>query len=366
ADASRGTVLVAEGASWTPTTALDVELALGAAAPRPLTQRSRVRVHLGTAEILARVRPRAPIEPGQAGVARLALEGPVVARGGDRFVVRSYSPVTTIGGGRVLDPFPPRRSTLPAEPSEGGPAACLQALLRRRPAGIPVAMLPVLLGLSPEAAGKLARLESTGRRVGDILVSAEAVAAVATRMLDRVRDFHRGHASERGMPLETLRHSVRAPDALIEATLADLAGAGRLRRVDGVVSLAGFAPRIEGGDAQVDRIVAILVEAELAPPSLSELERRTGRKDLAAILRLAAASGRVEAVERDRYYARPALDRFVEVLTEVGREAAIAPSALRDRLGISRKFLIPLLEWADSKGLTERVGDGRRLRPRKA
>ncbi len=365
-DARRGTVLLAEGAPWTPTTALDVELVLGAAAPRPLTQRSRVRVHLGTAEVMARVRPRAPIEPGQAGVARLALEGPVVARGGDRFVLRSYSPVTTIGGGRVLDPLPPRRSVWPAELSVGGAPARFQALLRRRPAGIPVAMLPVLLGLPPAAAERLARGESTARRVGDIVVSVEAVAAVATRMLERVRDFHRDHVSERGMPLETLRRSVRAPDALIEATLTDLAGAGRLRRIDGVVALAGFAPRIEGGDAEIDRIVAFLVEAELSPPSLSELERQTGRKDLGAILRLAAASGRVEAVERDRYYARPALDRFVKVLAEVGREAAIAPSALRDRLGISRKYLIPLLEWADGKGLTERVGEGRRLRPRKA
>jgi selenocysteine-specific elongation factor len=82
------------------------------------------------------------------------------------------------------------------------------------------------------------------------------------------------------------------------------------------------------------------------------------------MLRLAAATGRVEAVERDRYYGRQALDRFVEALTEIGRETAIAPAALRDRLGISRKFLIPLLEWADGKGFTVRVGDRRELRDR--
>ena len=74
-----------------------------------------MRVLHGTAEILARVLPREPIRPGERGLARLALEGPVVARGGDRFVLRSYSPVTTIGGGLVLDPLPPlRRAAWPA------------------------------------------------------------------------------------------------------------------------------------------------------------------------------------------------------------------------------------------------------------
>jgi selenocysteine-specific elongation factor len=67
-------------------------------------------------------------------------------------------------------------------------------------------------------------------------------------------------------------------------------------------------------------------------------------------------------VERDRYYTRAALDRFTQTLTDMGREADIVPSAVRERLGISRKFLIPLLEWADGKGLTVRIGDVRRLR----
>ncbi len=119
-EAHRGAVLVEEGSPWTPTTALDVEIALEMTARRPLGARARVRLHLGTAEVMARVLPRAPIEPGERGLARLALEQPVVARGGDRFVVRSYSPVATIGGGRILDPIPPRRrvlwpSGLPAE-----------------------------------------------------------------------------------------------------------------------------------------------------------------------------------------------------------------------------------------------------------
>jgi len=164
------------------------------------------------------------------------------------------------------------------------------------------------------------------------------------------------------MPLETLRRSLKAPDDVAEAVLDELRAAGRVRRLDGLVALAGFSPKVEGGEAEIDRIVQILEQAALTPPSLPELERETGRRDVAAMLRLAAASGRVEAVERDRYYTRGALDRFVAAVHEVGQDSDIVPGALRDRLGISRKYLIPLLEWADGKGITVRVGETRRLK----
>jgi selenocysteine-specific elongation factor len=149
---------------------------------------------------------------------------------------------------------------------------------------------------------------------------------------------------------------------LAERAVDDLVSSGRIRVADGVAALSGFVPRVEGGDAEIDRFVRILEGAGLHPPTLAELELQTGRHDVSAILRLAAQTGKVEAVERERYYARPALERFTATLAEIGRDSLIAPADLRDRLGISRKYIIPLLEWADAKGITERVGDARRLR----
>jgi len=362
-DAHRGSWLVGAEAVWPPSVALDVELALQQDAPRPLASRSRVRVHLGTAEVMARVQPRGPIEPGGRGLARLVLERPIVARGGDRFVVRSYSPVTTIGGGRVLDPDPPRRrAAWPSALGDRSPAERLPALLERRPAGIATVALPVLLGLPPAEALAVARARTDIRLVGDRWVREATLRELGARALASLKGYHRTHPSDRGMPLETLRHGLRAPEALVERVLADAAAAGRLRLAEGVAVQSGFTPRVEGGDAEIDRVVRILEEAMLSPPSLAELERQTGRRDIAAILRLAAQSGRVEAVERERYYARPALERFTATLADIGRGSLIAPAEIRDRLGISRKFMIPLLEWADAKGITERVGDQRRLR----
>lgn len=361
ASVARGDVLVTDELPWTATRALDVEIGLQPG-KGSLHSRSRVRLLLGTTEVLARVLPRSPLLPGGAGMARLSLESPLVARAEDRFVLRSYSPVTTIGGGRVLDPWPPRRrSVWPPGLASTDPAERFRSLLERRSNGIRSAALPILLGLPPGAATDVARRELGARLLDDLWVTPAAVEEAGTRALALLREYHRGHPSDPGMPLETLRHGLRAQPAVVEAALGDFAGAGRLRLRDGLVVLAGFVPRVVGGDAEIDRVVRILTEAHLSPPSVGELEQSTGRRDLLAVLRLAAARGQVEAVERDRYYVRGALDQFVEVLSEMGQHGPIIPAAVRDRLGISRKYLIPLLEWADGRGITVREGEGRRL-----
>nr|MBA3660031.1 SelB C-terminal domain-containing protein [Gemmatimonadales bacterium] len=234
--------------------------------------------------------------------------------------------------------------------------------LGRRPAGVSSAELPLLLGLPASLALGAARGETLVREVNDRWVLAGEIDRIAGRALDRIRVHHRTHISDRGIPLETLRHELRAPQWQAEAALGDLASARRVRIADGVAALAGFTPRAEGGDAELDRVVDVLREANLCPPTVQELERQTGRAGLGALLRLAADRGQVQAVERDRWYAREALDRFSAALTEMGQIQAIVPAAVRDKLGISRKYLIPLLEWADSQGITVRVGDVRRLR----
>jgi selenocysteine-specific elongation factor len=360
---ARGAVLVTHQLPWTSSTALDVELTLDRKAVRPLTPRTRVRLLIGTVEVMARVLPRPMLEPGGTGLARLRLEAPVVARTGDRFVIRSFSPVTTIGGGRVLDPLPPARGgAWPPELTSENPGARLRAMLARRVTGIERFLLPILLGVSEAEANETAKKEPSARCVGSLWVAVSTVESAATRALEILRKYHRQHPSHPGMSLQTLRHSLHLPEAIIDAALDDAVRSGRIRRTEAVAALAGFSPRVAGGDEEIERVVKILAEAELAPPSVAELERSTGWRDLYPLLRLAAARGQVEAVERDRYYSRGALDRFAEVLQEMGRDGLIVPGAVRERLGISRKYLIPLLEWADARGITVRDGDGRRLR----
>ena len=362
-EVARGAVLVTHQMPWAPTSALDVQLALDRQAPRSLTPRTRVRVLMGTAEVMARVLPRAEVEPGGSGLARLRLETPLVARAGDRFVLRSFSPVTTIGGGRVLDPLPPRGGLWPPELAANSPAERLRAILQRRPRGVERFLLPILLGIPEQEANEIAGKEPDVRLVGSLWIRHSAIEELTRRGLTVLREYHREHPSQPGMPLQTLRHSLRAAEAVVDAALDDAVRAGRIRRTEGLAALAGFVPRVAGGDEEVARIVRILEQANLAPPSVAELERSTGWRDLYPLLRLAASRGQIEAVERDRYYSRQALDRFTEALQEMGQVGPIVPAAVRDRLGVTRKYLIPLLEWADVRGITVREGEGRRLRP---
>ncbi|MFZ5623921.1 MAG: selenocysteine-specific translation elongation factor, partial [Gemmatimonadota bacterium] len=353
----RGMVVVEPERGWEEVPTIDVVASLLADAPRPLVSRTRVRLHLGTAEVICRVYPPAPIEPGGSGAARLRLEQPLIARGGDRFILRSFSPVTTIGGGFVVDPMPPGGKPCWSDALlTQEPAARLAGLVARRRDGVAIAEMPILLGatVKEDSGGDIVRL-------GARLVSPGRAAELAQRALDLVRQFHRDSPTEAGLAIETLRQQLGAPAALVEPVLERLVAARRLVLSDGRARLTGFAPRVPGRPADVERVVALVAAAGLMPPTVAELAAAHGLEDAGAILAFAAASGRVVAVERDRFYAREALDQLVAALREIGASGPITPAAVRDRLGLTRKYVIPLLEWADRAGVTVRVGEGRKL-----
>ncbi|MEO8139875.1 MAG: selenocysteine-specific translation elongation factor [Gemmatimonadota bacterium] len=362
--AGRGQVLVRRDDPWEITRALDVLLELLPGAAHPLRHQTRIRVHLGTLEALARVSLRAPIPPGGVGHARLVLEEPAVARGGDRFVLRSYSPVHVIGGGRVLDPLPPPGRVLwPEGLDSESPRDRLRALIARRPRGAFEAQIPVLLGLSPsEAAPLIAELKLV--RLGTVLIAPDLVAEASGTATATVQEWQRTHAAEPGMPAETLRQTLSRKGPAGEAALERLLKTGALVATAGAIHEAGFRASAVGGDAVVERLIAAVEAGGLTPPTVAELERSLGLRALADALRLAARSGRVVAVERDRYFGRVALAGFVEAMRSIALKGSITPGTIRDATGLTRKFVIPLLEWADASGLTIRQGDGRVPGPR--
>ena len=350
----RGEMLVDRRLPWRTTTALDTLLEL-LPGSTPLRKQLRVRVHLGTAEVLARVYPRGEVGPGKSGMARLALEAPVVARGGDRFVLRSYSPVVTIGGGRVLDPLPPRRASWPEGLASAEAGARMEALVTRRPGGILLEDLPVLLGESGEVAA------AGVARVGGRYIASSTAAALEPEAIALVQEFHRKHPLEPGLSLETLRRELQGPPAVVSAVLDSMLKAGKLTLSEGLAAAPGFRAHVAGSEELLGRVLMVLEEAGLEPPTVAELEERLGQGGLLPMLRHAAQQRRLVAVESDRYFSQPALDRFVAALKQLATEQPITPADLRDRLGLSRKFLIPLLEWADRAGITRRVGNTRVL-----
>ena len=133
------------------------------------------------------------------------------------------------------------------------------------------------------------------------------------------------------------------------------------------MALPGFVPEGTADPAQRDRLLEAVRQGGLAGETVPELERRTGIRNVAAALRDAAEEGLVVAVERDRYLSRGSVDQFEHQLARIADRGLITPAAVREMTGLSRKHLIPLLEWADRAGLTIRSGEGRvagpRLRP---
>ena len=362
----RGHVAVT-GPGWAATMTLDVALELLPGARKPLAVRTRIRVHLGTGEVLGRVAQVRSIAPGETGLARLLLEGPLVARGGDRFVVRSFSPVTTIGGGVVLDPFPPKRPRVSERglAAQQAPGDRLGRLVEEAGLnGVAPSDLPVRLGILPgEVSGVI---DAAGKGVllsGDVLVARRALSAEVERLAGLVAEHHEAHPLDPGMSLQALRAAVEAPSPVVDLLVAHGVKKQAFEVVGAVARRPGWKAMLDshaGGSG--DRLVRRLAEARWQIPTVAELQQEFADLAVPPLLAHLAREGGVEQVDQERYASKPALEEFrraLEVtLQELGRAT---PAQLRDRTGLTRKYLIPLLEWADRRGITKRQGDARVL-----
>jgi selenocysteine-specific elongation factor len=366
---ARGHVAVT-GAGWRATTLIDVAAELLPTARKPVTSRTRVRVHLGTAEVLARAVQTPAIAPGGRGVARLVLETPVVARGGDRFVLRSFSPVTTIGGGVVLDPFAPARIRLRRRRLvvEQAPAARLGLLaVEAGLGGLAIDSLAVRLGVPPaRVTAVIAEAGKTVLTSPETVVDRQAVVAEASRLAAVVRRYHEEHPLDPGMSLQALRAAVGTPappSAVTDAVLDFGVKSGALEVAGSVARQPRWRPALDAraSDAS-EKLARRLADARWQVPTVVELEREFPGFPVRALLSHFARTGTAEPIDAERYAAKGALADFRAALEAALAELGSAtPAVLRDRLGLTRKYLIPLLEWADRRGVTRRAGDARVL-----
>jgi len=365
----RGHVAVT-GTGWASTSTLDVSLELLATAKKPLAVRTRIRVHLGTAEVLGRVAQVRAIAPGETSVARLLLERPLVARGGDRFVIRSFSPVTTIGGGVVLDPYPPKRPRVSERGLATGqlpPERLARFVEEAGLAGLRTGDIAVRVGVLPsDVPTTIADAGKGILSVGDVLVARRAIAGEVDRLAAVVAAHHDQHPLDAGLSLQALRAGVDAPAPVLDLLLEHgvKKQAWELAEGGAVVRKTGWqaALRARAGDAG-GRLAQRLAEARWQLPTVAELQREFSDPTVPALLAHLAREGSVERVDQERYALKPALEEFRRAVEETLRElGAATPAQFRDRLGLTRKYLIPLLEWADRRGITSRKGDTRVLR----
>jgi len=361
---ARGAVLV-QGDAWRPSRVLRADLSLLPDAPRRLGPRTSVRFHLGTTEVSARlVVAEGGLGPGESASARLVLDAPIVARTGDRFVLREASPSVTIGGGVVTDPLASPRAR-PWPHGERTPAALLTLILREAGSnGVALAELPVRLGIPPARVPAVIDAVPCWR-VGVKIVGEDARSVLEREALRLVAGHHVDHSLEGGASQQWLRSRLQAPEEIAIAVIARLEKHGALIAEHGLVRLPDFAPRLSASEEAIGaRVLAALEGAASEPPSLDELAVALGvtTSAIVPVARLLARDGVLVAVEQGRYYLAATIAELTDRL-RAGMDPGISygPGELRELLGFSRKFLIPFLEYCDRVGITRRDLDGRRL-----
>jgi selenocysteine-specific elongation factor len=380
-EVERGQQLVTPG-SLTATSMLDVRIRVSKRWIRPLRNRERVRLHIAASEDLARVvlLDRDELAPGEDCLAQIRMETPVVAAHGDRFVVRSYSPMVTMAGGTVVDPHPGKhRRYRPDEMEalakrEGGGAVAmlLEAVAAAGLGGVKMTALGAATSMAADELREVVDGEvgagTLRRTAGGRVVSADVWRLARRGALEAGARFQERHPLRWGCSRDDLRQAVGgdASPAVMSELLDELVR-------DGEIDVRGDRVRVGGGEVVFDgrakvereRLEAVYAGAGLSPPDRKEV--LAGAKDgtLAAdVIEALLEQGVLEKLTEEILVHRDAWRGALEAVREIaGRDGSVTVGTFRDRLGISRKFAVPLLETMDAKRITRRDGDVRALLP---
>jgi selenocysteine-specific elongation factor len=379
----RGNVIVPRAVFHT-TRAVDAHFDYLSSAPRELKHRAILRLHSATYEVPAQVilLDRDALQPGDSAFVQFRLKSPVLLLPGDAFVLRAYSPQTTVGGGIVLDPAPPRRR------KRSDAALALLAALDGGTDEEKVRLLVaegLLSGLSREdiilrsgisrkrVETALASLLSSGEIVltvkdPRIYLAGEAFDGLKGTLLSAIEGYLRDNPVKEGIGKEELKgHLPRRSDRrFFGPLLMALERGGKVMVDRDLVRLPGFKRTADADQAGLQANIADQLEKGGAePPTVRELREslNLGEKELYGHLNLLVSDRRAIKVTSELYYAPEPLAAIREKLTTRMKERGeITPGEFRELTGLSRKFTIPLLEYFDREKVTIRVGDKRLLR----
>jgi selenocysteine-specific elongation factor len=367
---------------------LDVSFRLLPGAARKMKNRTLIRFHTGTSEIMARVilLDRDDLEPGGEAYVQIVPEGPVTVVAGDRFVARSYSPVTTIGGGVILDPLPGKHKRFSEKIleafhrlAEGEPPERVAVILERAGiAGIPESRLIVRTGIRRAELRRI--LEEMFSRQQAILVDREGLWVLAQgvyRELQRQIDgeltaYHESFPLKEGLSREALRTTLGmgagAGQKIFAMALRDLEKRGDIVSERETIRRKGHQVRLQGemGDLR-EKLTALYRDAALAPPTAREVGERfpDRKKELASLIEVMIREGDLVRISEDLNFHREVLERLREDYRGLLlKETRATPASFKELTGLSRKFVIPLMEYFDMTKLTMRAGEHRILRER--
>ncbi len=373
-DLCRGMTLVPTQTLET-TRRADVSLRLLPSAPHPLKNRARVHFHSYTMEAVGEILLYAAkqIAPGERALARLNFPFPALLVPGDRFIIRQFSPVVTIGGGVVLDAA--REWRIQKQPdflrilSQSDAKAALAArIARRRQQGISIARLVAETGRPKNVIeAELAELCKTGtlERVGDLFLDKHSLDGLKVSVVAATSDFHKKNPLIAGISREELRDRVGASAAVFEPVAAMLIRERKIEIAGDVVRLPGRGVVLKDEEAESKRTIEnAFASAGLKVPALQEV--------LAGLKIDSARSQKiVTLLLRDRVLIKIS-DQLVfhhtaleglrrQIVLCKAKSPTIDVTQFKELTGVSRKYAIPLLEYLDRERVTKRIGDARTI-----
>jgi selenocysteine-specific elongation factor len=377
-DLRRGQVAAAEG-SLVPTARLDARLDVLASAPREIKHRDRVRLHIGTDEVMARLSiiGGQTAAPGASAAVQLVLERPTVALPGDRFVIRSFSPIVTIGGGRVLDAAPEKHKRFSGRVLEGleklggtSRDAVEQMFVKAGGAPQTAAGIARQLGRAePEVETAVEALTAAGRLVAvagekpEKYLHATAYARLADLLTAALRGYFEKNPYKPLMPFSDLRAEfLKESDAsTLKHVLEAQVAAGVLMRRDAAIGLPGREARADpvGADLRA-RIEGAFRSARFAAPLEDDARARLGLNPSAfnpVLSDLIRCGDLVRLAPKVIYHRETVEAARAAVAGLIERHGSVTIAELRDRLDLSRKFAQAILEYFDKTGFTRRVED---------
>jgi selenocysteine-specific elongation factor len=379
----RGNVLVRPQTVW-PSQRLDVFVEFLASNSKNLKNRSLVRLHTGTSEIIARIilLEKDELKPGQKEFAQLVLTDKDVVVGGDHFVLRSYSPVTTIGGGLVIDPLPAKHKRLNGKIIEelnllqkGTLPEKIPVILERAGfTGINLRCLAFRLGINAKKIREELEILLSGRFAfildndDTTVISANYFHQLEEFIIKNITAYHKKYSLKEGISKEELKASqgTLVSPKLFNMVINALNKKGTIVSDKDNVRLAGHQVEFSGELDSLRRDIAgNYNDAGLTPPSLSEVinKFKDQKTKAQSIIKLMIKEGDLIQINEELCFAREALEKLRnDYKAQLIRDGKATPATFKDLTGLSRKYIIPLMEYFDTSKLTVRVGDHRILR----
>jgi selenocysteine-specific elongation factor len=380
---NRGEV-VAKPGTLKPSYMVDGSIHFLSSNKRPVKSRTRIRFHTGTSEVLGNLvlLESEELKPSETATAQIRLESPVAIMKDDFFVIRSYSPIRTIGGGQILNPLPQKHKGHRPEAVSG-----LKSLLNSEPeeivsyfmaetdyTGISIGDLKIMTNLPDKPLNQiLQKLLSTRKAIqsdkeNQIFIHSDVFAKLQNQTVQHLQKYHQDNPLKGGMPKEELRSKFPSlmESKLFNLILNQLIKDKTIIPADDTVRLSTHFVSLRTDQAQLkEKILRIYLDSSLTPPYFKELSKSLDIDPRQAkdVLMLLVQEGLVTKVKEELYFHAGAIadlkNRLADFIVSHGE---ITTPQFKAMTQVSRKYLIPLLEYFDSQNVTIRIGDVRKLR----